>query len=220
MNGVEWKMSEFASDTMSDKRGYLTEEQVKRLIDAAKNPRDRLLLQMIYRCGRRVSEVLMLREGDIIWNDRKIIFNILKRKKPVKELKPVDEETFRLLEEYMKIRHDIPGLRKQSKDDRLFPISRQYVFKLIRKLGAGVGITKVGRKGLHPHHLRHSFAVHQVRNNVKTTEDLRKLQMYMGHANINTTAHYLQYSPDELRNIVDDMWGEKKEGKKNESEKS
>lgn len=206
-------MSEFASDTMSDKRGYLTEEQVKLLIGAAKNPRDRLLLQMIYRCGRRVSEVLMLKEGDIIWNDRKIIFNILKRKRPVKELKPVDEETFRLLEEYMKIRHDIPGLRKQSKNDRLFPISRQYVFKLIRKLGAGVGITKVGRKGLHPHHLRHSFAVHQVRNNVKTTEDLRKLQMYMGHANINTTAHYLQYSPDELRNIVDDMWGEKKEKK-------
>jgi integrase/recombinase XerD len=199
---------DFASSTMSDPRGYLSVEQVEAIIGAAKNPRDKLLLQLLYRCGRRVSEVLMLREEDILWADRKIIFNILKRKKPVKELKPVDEDTFRLLEEYVRIKGSLLGLRKQAGGQLLFPISRQYVFKMMRKLGAEVGITRVGKKGLHPHHLRHSFAVHQVRGNIKTADDLRKLQMYMGHANINTTAHYLQFSPDELRDVVD-MWNKK-----------
>lgn len=206
-------MVDFASNTMDDKRGYLTDEQVNSIINAASNLRDRLLLQIMYRCGRRVSEVLMITEDDILWNDRRIIFNILKRKRSIKEIKPVDEETFELLKEYVRKKDNIRGLRKKSEDGRLFPISRQYVFKLIRKLGKKVGIETVGGKGLHPHHLRHSFAVHQVRTNIKTPGDLRKLQMYMGHVNLATTAHYLQYSPDELRDIVD-IWSKKKKGDK------
>jgi len=208
-------MADFASNTMKDPKGYLTEEQVNSIINAASNLRDKVLLQLIYRCGRRVSEVLLIKDDDVLWDERKIIFNILKRKRPVKELKPVDQETFDLLNDYVKKMHDIEGLKKKASADRLFPISRQYVFKLIRKLGKEVGIEMVGHKKLHPHHLRHSFAVHQVKNNIKTAEDLRKLQMYMGHANITTTAHYLQFSPDELRDITD-IWGKKKKDDKNE----
>ena len=54
--------------------------------------------------------------------------------------------------------------------------------------------------------------LHQVKNNIKTADDLRKLQRYMGHANFNTTAHYLQYSSDELRDVTD-MWDKKAEKK-------
>jgi integrase/recombinase XerD len=194
-------MVEFASMTMKDLKGYLTEEQVNKLINAATNLRDRLILQIMYRCGRRVSEVLMMIKDDILWDENKIIFNILKRKRPVKEMKPVDQETMELLKAYVD-NPIITNLKKKMVDERLFPVSRQYVFKLIRKLGKQSGIEHVGKKRLHPHHLRHSFAVHQVRTNVKTAEDLRKLQMYMSHANIATTSHYLQFSPDELRSLV------------------
>jgi len=206
-------MADFASDTMKDKKGYLSEEQVDDILKATTNPRDRILLQVIYRCGRRVSEVLLLKEGDILWDDGKIIFNILKRKKPVRELKPVDGETLRLLKEYMGSRDSMKFLRKQSTDGRIFPITRQYVYKMMRNVGKRAGITHVGDKLLHPHHLRHSFAVHQVKNNIKTADDLRKLQRYMGHANFNTTAHYLQYSSDELRDVTD-MWDKKEKNKK------
>jgi integrase/recombinase XerD len=204
-------MAEFASMTMKDLKGYLSEGQVASLIDSASNLRDRLILQVMYRCGRRVSEVLMMTKDDILWDEDKIIFNILKRKKPVKEMKPVDGETMALLRQYVES-PDISGLRKRMDGDLLFPVSRQYVFKLIRKLGKQVGIEYVGKKRLHCHHLRHSFAVHQVRTNVKTAEDLRKLQMYMAHANISTTSHYLQFSPDELRSLVS-HWEKKKDDK-------
>lgn len=203
------EISEFASIPMKDPKGYLTPEQVGKIIDATGNLRDRLLLQIMYRCGRRVSEVLLLKKGDILWQDRKIIFTILKRKRPVKELKPVDEETFRLLNLYVNGNVSLPGIRKKSDGDILFPVTRQYVFKLIRILGKKTGIERVGDKKLHPHHLRHSFAVHAVRSTVVSAEDLRKLQMYMGHSNIATTAHYLQYSPEELRDFISGMWAKK-----------
>jgi integrase len=200
-------MAEFASMTMKDLKGYLTEDQVNRITVKATNLRDRLILQIMYRCGRRVSEVLMMTKDDILWDENKIIFNILKRKRPLKEMKPVDNETMELLKEYT-TGMPIKNIRKNMAGERLFPVSRQYVFKLIRKLGKQAGIEYVGKKRLHPHHFRHSFAVHQVRTKVKTAEDLRKLQMYMSHANIATTSHYLQFSPDELRDLVD-VWNEK-----------
>jgi integrase/recombinase XerD len=205
-------MTDFATQTMKDLKGYLKQEEVEKLIDAASNLRDRLILQVMYRCGRRVSEVLAMRKGDIIWEEDKIIFNILKRKRPVKELKPVDPGTMRLLKAYVDGEVEIKGIKKRMQAELLFPVSRQYVFKMIRKIGKQVGIEMVGDKKLHPHHLRHSFAVHQVRTNVKTAEDLRKLQMYMAHANITTTSQYLQFSPDELRSLVSgwEKKGEKK----------
>lgn len=202
-------MADFASVTMKDPRGYLKVEQVEKLLDTVQNLRDRLILQIMYRCGRRVSEVLLLTKDDILWDDRKIIFTILKRKRPIKELKPVDSGTMKLLDLYVNGNITLRGIRKGMSENRLFPVTRQYVFKMIRKVGEDAGITMVGLKKLHPHHLRHSFAVHQVRGNIKTAGDLRKLQMYMGHANISTTAHYLQFSPEELRDVVDGMWGKK-----------
>ena len=105
-------MAEFASMTMKDLKGYLTEVQVASLIDSASNLRDRLILQLMYRCGRRVSEVLMITKDDILWDEDKIIFNILKRKKPVKEMKPVDGETMSLLRQYVD-NPDIPNLKKK-----------------------------------------------------------------------------------------------------------
>ncbi len=201
-------MTEFASMTMKDLKGYLTEDQVNRIISKATNLRDKLILQIMYRCGRRVSEVLMMTKDDILWDENKIIFNILKRKRPLKEMKPVDIETMELLKRYIDC-VPIKNLKKNMVDEKLFPVTRQYVFKLVRKLGKEAGIEHVGKKKLHPHHLRHSFAVHQVRTRVKTAEDLRKLQMYMSHANIATTSHYLQFSPDELRDLVD-VWNDKR----------
>ena len=191
-----------AAAVMADPRGYLTEKQIAALLSACRNKRDRALFQVMYRCGRRVSEVLALKREDIDWKSNRVIFRILKKRHFHEEVKPVDRDTMRTLKEYLE---DIPACLKKRDDVLIFPVSRQYVFKLMRQIGEDAGITHVGRKGLHPHHLRHSFAVHQVRNNVKTVEQLRMLQRYMGHTNIAMTAHYLQFSTDDMKEITN-LW--------------
>ena len=133
-------MAEFASITMKDLKGYLSVDEVRKLLDASKNPRDRLILQIMYRCGRRVSEVLFMHKDDILWDDNKIIFNILKRKNPTKEMKPIDIETMDMLKKYVFGSPDLASLKKGGMNDEglLFPVSRQYVFKMIRGLGRSV----------------------------------------------------------------------------------
>jgi len=200
---------------MTDLRGYLKPEQVERILSACKHRRDRLMFQLMYRCGRRVSEVLDLVPEDIMFDEGKIIFNIKKKRgRKVRELKPVDKHTMSLLKEYMEVIYPFDHMRRMThnnhmkKDRRLFPITRKTAWETLKKVGKSVGIERVGSGNLHPHHLRHSFAVHQVQHNIKSAGDLRKLQRYMGHSNISATMHYLQYSTDDLKDMTE-LWDEK-----------
>lgn len=189
-----------AGTVMTDPKGYLTVEQIEKLLKAAKNKRDYALLMIMYRCGRRVSEVLAIKRNDINFLEKKIIFKILKKRTKREEIKPVDEKTIYALKDYL---IDLPKNLRKKPDNLIFPISRQYVFKMVRETGERAGITTIGKKRLHPHHLRHSFAVHQVKSgNIKTVEDLRILQRYMGHTNISMTAHYLQFGQEDLKEIT------------------
>jgi integrase/recombinase XerD len=70
----------------------------------------------------------------------------------------------------------------------LFPITQQWVRKLINKYARQIG------KNIHPHAFRHSFAINSVRHGV----DLRRLQQVLGHTNLNTTAVYLQFNDQDL----------------------
>jgi len=114
---------------------------------------------------------------------------------PKREMHPftVDEKTLEFLRKYLE--------QKKIKSGRIFPYTRQWVFNLVRKIKKA-GITQVGEKKLHPHHLRHSFAIFCIKRGM----DLRKLQMILGHASISTTAHYLQFSPVELEQEYEKIW--------------
>lgn len=185
---------------MRDLRGYLEWEDVKRLINAPDNLRDRLILRILAHTGCRVSELLALERKDVLWGERILIFRTLKRreKKLVRRV-PVDAKTLEMLHEYLEHRQG----------GRLFPISRVQVFRLVKAAGERIGIHKVGEKSLHPHHLRHSFAVRWVKAGLcSSMEGLRKLQMFLGHADVATTAYYLQFSPVELRAEYDKIFEE------------
>jgi len=203
---------------MKDLRGYLYPEEVEKIISSAKNPRDKLLLRLLWVTGCRISELVGeiikktvgekveskvvargLHVSNIDFRDGVVILETLKRKKPHGRRVPIDIETQRMLENYIS-GYEIKG--------KLFNITRQRVYQILRETGKKAGIVKVGDNKLHPHHLRHSHCVAWVRAD-PTMEGLRKLQRRVGHASIATTALYLQFA--ESGEDVEKVFGGKKE---------
>jgi len=200
---------EYKGVPMKDLRGYMTESEVKKLIETAIKPRDKLLLRFLWVTGARVSEVVGdkswyknrvfegLKVSDIIWDESTVILDTLKRKKypPPKRRVQIDQITLTLLKEFIQENN-------LNLNDKVFKITRERVFQIIRELGEQAGILKIGNTRLHTHHFRHSHCVAYVKKN-NNLEALRKLQNRLGHANINTTAYYLQFAPDQQKEIED-----------------
>ena len=110
---------------------------------------------------------------------------------------PVDLNTLRLIDEYLKWR------RKFSYMGTLvFPFSRQRGWQLIEKLGRRAGI-----KGLHPNSLRRNLATRWVAKGL----DTKRLQILLGHASIATTMEYVNSNFEQLRSEYQKLWGPTKD---------
>ena len=105
---------------------------------------------------------------------------------------PVDRNTLRLLDEYLKWRRKFP-----YRGPLVFPFTRQRGWQLVEKLGRRIGI-----KGLHPHSLRHLLATTWVSKGL----DVKKLQVLLGHASISTTMEYVDSSLEQLRAEYEKLW--------------
>ncbi len=105
---------------------------------------------------------------------------------------PVDRETLRLLDEYLKWRRQF-----SYRGPLVFPFTRQRGWQLIEKLGRHAGI-----KGLHPHSLRHLLATTWVAKGL----DTKKLQLLLGHANISTTMAYVDTNFEALQSEYKKLW--------------
>lgn len=96
------------------------------------------------------------------------------------------------------------------RNDLLFPISRQRVNQIFWKLGKRARIGEIGdpavsqHRKLHPHHLRHSFAIHCIKHGMS----IERLQKILGHQSPTTTSVYLQYSLKDLHEDYDKVWGD------------
>jgi integrase/recombinase XerD len=161
---------------------YLEIEQVDEILRAAETSslRDYLLLRFMWRTGVRVSEVLNVTPKDVEFKNR--VVNIRKAKGGRQRRVPLDQDSLEMLSEYISALN-IP------EDRPVFPIKRDRVFKIVKKYGNIAGVK------IHPHTLRHSFAVHMVRSGT----DLRRLQLMLGHTSLSTTQVYLQFNDDDLR---------------------
>jgi len=196
---------------IKDLKGYLEPEQVEGLIATTTNLRDALLVRIPWRTGVRVSELIGIRIQDIDFENRAIIIKVQKMRKKdgkVKERRrviPIDKNTLNMVRDYLKWRRQFP-----YKGDLLFPISRQRVDQIYWKLGRRAGIKEIGdpavsqRRKLHPHHLRHSFAIHCIKHGMT----IERLQKILGHSSPTTTSVYLQYSLKDLHQDYDRVWKE------------
>ncbi|MDQ2986379.1 MAG: tyrosine-type recombinase/integrase, partial [Armatimonadota bacterium] len=162
----------------------LTADEMQRLANAPdladpSGIRDRAMIEMLYGGGLRVSELIELRTED--YSESESILRVTGKRQKVRLL-PLPAETHDYLREYLK--RGRPIFHGQSSGSHIFlnargkPISRSGVFRILRKYAALSGIDKdVG-----PHTLRHTYAVHLVKNGA----DLRSVQELLGHSSIMT----------------------------------
>ena len=165
---------------------YLEPEQVHAMLDAARvsGPRDYLIIKTLWETGMRASELLALTPSDIEQKHEVITITNGKGGKERRVL--VKSETVKELFSYASQK----GLENDAK---LFPLKRRQLYNIIKKYGALAGVT------VHPHTLRHSFAINLVRHNT----DIRRVQMLLGHSSLNVTSVYLQFKESDLRQIYD-----------------
>jgi Site-specific recombinase XerD len=161
---------------------YLEKEQVDEILRAAEmsSTRDYLLLRFMWRTGVRVSEVINVTPKDIEFKNG--VVNIRKAKGGRQRRVPLDEDTLKMLSDYV-VALNTP------EDQPVFPIKRNRVFNIVKKYGNMIGVN------IHPHTLRHSFAINLVRGGT----DLRRVQLMLGHTSLSITQVYLQFNDNDLR---------------------
>jgi len=181
---------------------YLTQEEVERLLAAPDlttrhGIRDRAMLEMLYATGLRVSELVRLKKESI---NTEVGYLRIVGKGNKERIVPLGDQAIEALQEYLReayryfSRH-VPATRFVFLTQQGRPMSRQYFWMTVEKLGRLAGI----RLKLSPHVLRHSFATHLLENGA----DLRAVQMMLGHADISTTQIYTHITRQRLKQMYD-----------------
>lgn len=174
-------------------------EKILNVIDVTKilGIRDRAMLELLYACGLRISELLKLRLLAVFFENGWIrIFGKGNKERII----PFGKEAKRWLKKY--IDYFRPELKKKNilkAEDFIFlnirggPLSRMGVWKIIQKHVKSAGIYK----NVSPHTFRHSFATHLLEGGA----DLRAVQEMLGHSDISTTQIYTHLDRDYLKEI-------------------
>ena len=180
--------------------GSLTEGEVERLLHAPDvgtpiGLRDRTMLEVLYACGLRVSELVGLEVTDL--NLRQGVIRVL-GKGSKERLVPMGEEALAWLGRYFaEARAEL--LRGNQTSPVVFPsnrstaMTRQTFWHLIRKHASNAGI----ERKLSPHTLRHAFATHLVNHGA----DLRVVQLLLGHSDLSTTQIYTHVARQRMAQI-------------------
>lgn len=164
--------------------------------DTPAGARDRMMLEVLYGCGLRASELAGLDLDDLVLADE---FLRVRGKGSKERLVPIVGQARARLELYLADAR--PSLAAHGRgaatpavvlNCRGGRISRQTVHAVCERAGRAVGI-----EGLHPHTLRHSFATHMLAGGA----DLRTIQEILGHADIATTQVYTHLDRSQVREV-------------------
>lgn len=167
-------------------------------IDLSKNEgqRNRAMIEVLYSCGLRVSELCTLRLSDLYIEEQ---FLRVTGKGGKQRLVPVSPRAIAEIEAYLEDRNRIEI--KRGYEDYLFiserlkkPLSRITVFHIVKELVQAVGI----KKNVSPHTFRHSFATHLLEGGA----NLRVIQAMLGHESIATTEIYTHIDTVRLREEI------------------
>lgn len=178
----------------------LTVEEIDAMIaaipaDSAEASRNRAMIETLYGCGLRVSELTNLELGKLYVNDE---YLIVEGKGSKERLVPISPVAIECIKEYLPERAQLDI--KPGEENYLFlnrrgsRLTRQMVFTIVRRLAADAGIIKK----ISPHTLRHSFATHLLEGGA----NLRAIQQMLGHESIATTEIYIHLDRSRLREEI------------------
>ena len=180
----------------------LSFEDIERILESIdvsteQGTRDRAILEVLYSCGLRVTELLQLKISEIQL-EIEIIKVIGKGNK--ERIVPIGSDAIKYLKLYLVNYRRGKSVLDKDKDFvflnlRGTPLSRISVFNMIKKQASIVGI----RKQISPHTFRHSFATHLVEGGA----DLRAIQEMLGHVSITTTEIYTHLDNHFLRKTIE-----------------
>ena len=179
----------------------LTVDEIDRMIacidmSKAEGQRNRAIIETLYGCGLRVSELVALRLSQLFMEERYVIIQGKGNKQRLVPISPVAIEQISLYLEQTRSRQ----VAKRGSEDILFlnrrgaMLTRQMIFHIVKQLCELAGVRKV----ISPHTLRHSFATHLLEGGA----NLRAIQQMLGHESITTTEIYIHIDRTRLRDEI------------------
>ena len=169
-------------------------------IDLSKNEgqRNRAIIETLYSCGLRVSELCSLKLSDLYIKEQ---FIRVTGKGDKQRFVPLGDMALQRLEAYMSYRAEMEATDRKSAsvvflNRRGQKLTRVMIFTMIRKAVAAAGIDKA----VSPHSFRHSFATHLLVGGA----DIRQVQVLLGHSDITTTEIYTHLDYDHLRRTIEE----------------
>ena len=177
-------------------REYLTEQEVKMLMDAARKTgrhghRDATLILLAYRHGLRVSELVSLRWDQI--DLKQGLLHVNRVKNGMASTHPVRGPEIRALR---KLQREYPDTPYVFVTERKGPLTTSTVRKLVARAGQKADITFP----IHPHMLRHACGFKLANDG----QDTRAIQHYLGHKNIQHTVRYTELSSERFNTFWND----------------
>lgn len=189
------KIGRILPDTISTEEIDTIIKQID--LSTPEGERNRTIIETLYSCGLRVSELINLKISDLFFKEG-FIRVIGKGNK--QRFVPINKNTIKFINFYKdQIRSKINN--QKGFEDTLFlnrrgkQITRNMIFMIIKDL-----VTKAGiHKNVSPHTFRHSFATHLLENGA----DLRAIQQMLGHESITTTEIYMHVDKSFLKDVVE-----------------
>ena len=169
---------------------YLSAPEVNAMLESSlNNKRDHLLINILWQTGCRITEALRITRNDI--DTYNLSVRVLTEKQRNKKSKPV----YRVIPITSGLSNELASFAlTENITDRFFDISRQRGFQIIKAIANKAGITK----SVHPHTLRHSFAVNCIGQSVP----LPIVKDLLGHSSVLTTMVYLRIVQPDARQFL------------------
>ncbi|MDT0677541.1 site-specific tyrosine recombinase XerD [Autumnicola musiva] len=167
-------------------------------LSKAEGERNRAIIETLYGCGLRVSELTSLKISDLYFEEG---FIQVTGKGNKQRFVPISDYTQKFIEIY-KAQRVHQNVEKDSSDTLFLnrrgkKLTRAMIFTIVKQLTQKAGI----QKKISPHTFRHSFATHLLENGA----DLRAIQQMLGHESITTTEVYIHVDRSHLRKVMEEF---------------